>query len=187
MNICFYNELRISPTSGGIERVTDTIARNLTKLYGYKCYNIYEKEARWGDASNAFVESVQVPDCGREIDKVAELFKKWEIDILINQVSFAKSSAFAEAVKRVGAKQVFCLHFNPGWGFSSVSFKNMLRNARRDPSLKNYLKLLFLPLVKSRYILSYSKQYALVYAKADCVVLLSKGFIPQFMEFSRGG
>ena len=98
MNICFYNELRISPTSGGIERVTDTIARNLTKLYGCKCYYIYKKEAQWGDISDAFVESEKVLNSRQEIDRIIALFKEWKIDVIINQVAFKESYVFVEEV-----------------------------------------------------------------------------------------
>ena len=126
MNICFYTGFSVSPTVGGTERISDTLARSLTKLYGCKCYSIYSEEARWGGISDAFVDSRKV--LNGELDKITTLLKKWNIDVLINQSIYAYSSVLAEAAKRVGAKYVFCSHGRPGWEYYSVSFKSLYRN-----------------------------------------------------------
>lgn len=44
MNILFYTHGKVYATKGGTERTTVSVASALTRLYGCRCYSLYEAE-----------------------------------------------------------------------------------------------------------------------------------------------
>ena len=44
MNILFYTHGKVYATRGGTERTTVSVASALSRLYGCRCYSLYEAE-----------------------------------------------------------------------------------------------------------------------------------------------
>ena len=183
MNICFYTTCEVSPTQGGTERITNTVATSLTKKYGCKCYSLYSVKARTGSASKIFVDSAMIRNVKKSSSLLSELFQKWKIDILINQGDFSCSLVFSKALHSVGAKYVFCHHFEPGWDINFVNLKAFVSMFKEHPSIKTFIKLCLFPYFAIRHRYTLPRNYALSCREADQVVLLSSHFIPQFLEY----
>ncbi len=183
MNICFYTSFGVSPTQGGTERITSTVARGLTDIFGCKCYSLYSCDARIGKVSDVFVDSEKISNFKKDKGRLKEVLSKWKIDILINQGAFALSPLFSRVLKEQNAHYVLCHHFEPGWEVHFTSFSGFVETWKTAPSLKNFIKACLYPYFKLKTIFSLPKAYRSTYLLADKVVLLSGRFIPQFMEY----
>ncbi len=183
MNICFYTSFGVSPIQGGTERITCTVAKSLTEKYGCKCYSLYSSKARTGDIPDFFLESLLMPNLKKEKERLAETLRRWKIDILVNQGSFYLSPIFHEILGEMGAKYVFCHHFEPGWETHFLSLTGTIRAWKAKPTIKSLARVFLFPYFKIKDTISLPKSYAETYHLADKVILLSGRFIPQFMAY----
>lgn len=183
MNICFYTSFEVSPTQGGTERITFTVAKNLIEKYGWKCYSIYFVKARTESVPELFEDTALINNPRNSYDKLLDILDKWKIDILINQGAFALSPIFSDVLKKIGAKYVFCHHFEPGWELTFLTFRGVIEDWQKNRSIKKLIKIGLFPWLKYRQRYTLPKDYASSYRLADRVVLLSKRFIPQFMKY----
>lgn len=183
MNICFYTSCEVSPTQGGTERITFTVAKNLIEKYGWKCYSIYSVKARTDSVPELFEDTALISNPRKSYTKLLEILDKWKIDILINQGAFYLSPLFSDVLKKIDAKYVFCHHFEPGWELTFFTFRGVLEDWQKNRSIKKLIKIGLFPWLKYRQRYSLPKDYASSYRLADRVVLLSKRFIPQFMKY----
>lgn len=183
MNICFYTSCEVSPTQGGTERITFTVAKNLIEKYGWKCYSIYSVKARTDSVPELFEDTALISNPRKSYTKLLEILDKWKIDILINQGAFYLSPLFSDVLKKIDAKYVFCHHFEPGWELTFFTFRGVLEDWQKNRSIKKLIKIGLFPWLKYRQRYTLPKDYASSYRLADRVVLLSKRFIPQFMKY----
>ena len=183
MNICFYTSCEVSPTQGGTERITFTVAKNLIEKYGWKCYSIYSVKARTDSVPALFEDTALISNPRKSYTKLLEILDKWKIDILINQGAFYLSPLFSDVLKKIDAKYVFCHHFEPGWELTFFTFRGVLEDWQKNRSIKKLIKIGLFPWLKYRQRYTLPKDYASSYRLADRVVLLSKRFIPQFMKY----
>lgn len=183
MNICFYTSCEVSPTQGGTERITFTVAKNLIEKYGWKCYSIYSVKARTDSVPELFEDTALISNPRKSYTKLLEILDKWKIDILINQGAFYLSPLFSDVLKKIDAKYVFCHHFEPGWELTFFTFRGVLEDWQKNRSVKKLIKIGLFPWLKYRQRYTLPKDYASSYRLADRVVLLSKRFIPQFMKY----
>ena len=91
MNICFYTSCEVSPTQGGTERITFTVAKNLIEKYGWKCYSIYSVKARTESVPELFEDTALINNPRKSHDKLLDILDNWNIDILINQGAFEEA------------------------------------------------------------------------------------------------
>lgn len=185
MNICFYTSYEVSPTQGGTERITSTVAKNLTGLYNCKCYSLYSTKSRNGVSSSVFVDSAMIPEVNKHKSQLKEVLEKWNIDILINQGAFHLSSVFSEVLNERNANYVFCHHFEPGWELNFLSFKGLISTWKADPTLKNFVKACLYPYWAVQQKSTLPQVYNTTYQVADKVILLSRRFIPKFMKYGK--
>lgn len=185
MNICFYTADEVSPTQGGTERITNTVAKNLTELYNCKCYSLYAIKAQNGIVSSVFVDSAMITDVKKHKSQLKEILEKWNIDIFINQGAFQLSSVFSEVLNERNASYAFCHHFEPGWELNFLSFKGLVCKCKADPTLKNFVKTCLYPFLAVRQKRTLPQAYNTTYQLADKVILLSRRFIPKFMKYGR--
>ncbi len=187
MNILFYTCWEVSPQKGGIERITSTIAGELSKKYGAACYSIYQIPI-----ANTFVRTSFVKTCcigTRNFkEKISSFIIENQIDIIINQSDFYLTSLFREIVNAVRpqCKIIFCHHFAPGNEIGNFSFSGILQEIRlKKKLLRNYLNLIFYPVVKWRITHRLHLNYGKTYRYSDCVVLLSCKFMKEFMKWGK--
>lgn len=185
MNICFYTSYEVSPTQGGTERITSTVAKNLTEIYGCKCYSLFSTKSRNGNATDIFVDSIMIPNPNRHKSLLEDIMNKWNIDVLINQGAFFLSPVFSEVLRDRNASYVFCHHFEPAWELNFLSFNGLLAKWRNTPTGKNFIKACLYPYWRILQKRKLPQEYNISYQLADRVILLSSRFIPKFMKYGR--
>lgn len=187
MNICFYTSYEVSPTQGGTERITSTVARNLTEIYGCKCYSLYSTQLRNGIATDIFVDSLLISKPNKHKEQLKEALTQWKIDVFINQGAFYLSPVFSEVLRETNARYVFCHHFEPGWELNFISFKVFVDTWKANPTLKNFIKACLYPYWAIRQRRTLPQSYKSTYLLAEKVILLSSRFIPKFMQYGNIG
>lgn len=188
MNILYQTYVKLSPTSGGTERTTLTVAGELRRLYNARIYSIYEAPA-----------STPIPDCiddeyqwtvDRDEEKNASnlrsVIERWRIDAVIVQGAFIHVKRFRKAIEGLDCKLVFAHHFAPGFEAQANTFYNHIS---RIPGggLKNYLRWLRKAILFGRYrkreTVMLKHDYKSAYMNADATVLLSERLTDGFMAF----
>lgn len=183
MNICFFTTNSVSPTVGGTERITLTVAKSLRDNYGWRCFSLYGVDAPIDYETDVFEDAAKIEDFKKDKDVLREKLAQWKIDLLINQGGFSLSGVFSEVLHEIGAKYVFCHHFEPGWELNFLKLKYLVERFQSHRSIANLIRVMLYPYYEVRQRIEKPKGYRVSYEKADAVVLLSKGFIPQFMKF----
>ncbi|MGL5562257.1 MAG: glycosyltransferase [Tannerellaceae bacterium] len=192
MNILFVSDVPFDPSYGGLERITDNLAKEFLKR-GYNVYYLchYSKCS----ASNTAVKQEYLPS-GRLIvnDLDVEFYHNYlienKIDIVINQRGLAFWSSYLFNVGKSNAKLVAVLHNNPTEGYFSLKDEFYNRNGSFQSRLKNLLKIITWPfsLFFVRKILyhRYTRHYKQLFQNSNKVILLSNLFIDELSKVYRG-
>ena len=186
MNILFYTTYEIVPTIGGTERITNSVALELSKNYGHRCYSLFSvSRASKDQSSEIFCESFQLSK--HDVNTIANILHQYKIDVIINQGSFGWNPYFRAASEISKCKLVFCHHFSPGWE-ENFYRKDVLINKLKKKNLKSKafaaIQLLIYPYLKIYKDRRWPKLYNEVYKSSDWVVLLSLTFKEEWMHYS---
>lgn len=188
MNILYQTYVKLSPTSGGTERTTLTVARELRRLYNARIYSVYEAQA-----------STPTPDCiddeylwhvdrdeAKNVATLREVIVRWSIDAVIVQGAFIHVKRFRKAIGELNCKLVFAHHFAPGFEAEANTFYNHISQIPSG-SLKNYLrwmrKAIFFWRYRHREAGILKSDYNSAYLNADTTVLLSDRLTDKFKAF----
>ena len=190
MNILFIYPTIFNPIRGGVERVTDILAREF-KNRGHNIFYLtnYKNE----DLLN-YTFPAQVDFFPSELytDKInydfyTQYLNRNHIDIVINQCGTFSDSQLYNSVKGTSAKVVSVIHFNPSlcynYLFSQVS---QLRNPSSIEKLKRCARIAIYPKIKRNYIQRRKNHYhwLLTPGNTDVVALLSDSFKPELLELA---
>ncbi len=184
VNVCFLSDCEIQPEKGGTERITHTIATELTERYGCRCYSLYKYKIDVCAVSPAILDSMQFNEFTEtEEQKLADKLKDWHIDVFIHQTAFPEQAAFfAHVMHEIGGRYIFALHFSPVFHLAWLTFKNFITNFRKNPNLRNFAKIPLYPCVKYRNYQKARRLYQGICDVSDKVVLLSEHYIPEFCK-----
>ena len=143
MNILFYHNDETCPTMGGIQRTTALIAENLTKKYGYRCFNVYDYSSRYplDIPRYQYVDSKHL-SADFSDSELATLIDEWEIDIIINQQMIEKHEVLYSAIEMSSHKcrLIYCHHTTPKRLFN-YSLNHLYLMYRQSASYKTKIKL----------------------------------------------
>lgn len=187
MNILFYTFFKVSPTKGGTERTTISVARSLKERYGCHCYSLYTE-----DAETPMENCFDVELCWQyngDIQTVCEFVRQQQIDWMIIQGVFGAAKAFKAISSETNCKVAFVHHFEPGWEERTFTFMGSVATLKSSKAVREYVRnaldVFLFPLMRWRYRLMLRKQYRVAYESSDKVVLLSKAYIPLYMSYGR--
>ena len=187
MNILFYTYCEVSPQKGGIERITSTIASELSKSYEIACFSVYQIPIANTFARTSFVKSSCIGT--RDLrEKISSFIIENQIDVIINQSAFYLSSLFREIVNTVRpqCKIIFCHHFAPGSEQNFYSFSTLCQKIKDGQNrVKTGIKLALYPIWRPKQIRRLHANYKETYRCADCIVLLSREYIDDFMKWGK--
>lgn len=193
MNILFVNNIPFNPKLGGIERVTDLLAKALAKCYHHNVYYLITEDY---DVKNdsyeypAYIYKLPLVIEQEQKKFVAQLVKNLSIDVIINQRG--QSAAMHKLINGLGAKIISVLHSHP----SAFIKYEMSRTLATDLTslagkCKHLIKILSYPLYcyirKLRYTKFLSKQYLRILEDSSAVVLLSKKYNSEFERIINRG
>ena len=126
--------------------------------------------------------------CQSNLEKFSEFVFTNKIDIILIQGLFDKTVYIKTVISNYkNIRIVFVHHFNPGAEETFLSYHSIINRikTRGEEKIKNYVKLLLYPVLKIRHIIKLHENYKLTYQAADKTVLLSKGFINDFVQYAR--
>ena len=154
MNILFVNDFPFNPVGGGVERVTDILAKEFVKR-GHVVYYLYGKlspNRRYLLDYEFPAYIFQLPNFGMFNDEENRVFYKHiqenlKIDIVINQRGL--SGAFNGMLPFTTSKLISVIHSVPDGDV--IAYVNNLVNLTTPPfiSVKRVIKQMFYPLLSS--------------------------------------
>lgn len=189
MNILYQTYGKVHSTKGGTERTTITVATALTKLYGAKCFSIYEVPADTPKEECFVKEFLWTPQ--KELEKNARVLRNIivtnRIDCVIIQGAFIHVPRFRAAVKGITCKVIFAHHFEPRWELVFGGFDKIIKY--RPKSVVDFCRwmksIVMYPLTALQKERRLSTAYKEAYECADHVVLLCRSFIKPYGEFAK--
>ena len=188
MNILYHTYGKVHSTKGGTERTTITVATALTKLYGARCFSIYEAPADT-PKEECFIKEFQwIPQ--KDLEKNAQVLRSIIvancIDCVIVQGAFIHVPRFRAAVEGITCKVIFAHHFEPQWELVFGRFGKVIRyHPKSVMDFARWTKsIIMYPLTAMRKKRQLSSVYRAAYECADHVVLLCRGFIKPYGEFA---
>ena len=93
MNILFYTAYKVSPTKGGTERTTISVATALTNNFDCKVYSIYSQHQQT-PKEPCFIEEYHIKNIAHSINEVRHILEINNIDVIINQNALGLAQAF---------------------------------------------------------------------------------------------
>ena len=190
MNILFTYPTVFNPIRGGVERVTDLLAKEFKKR-GHNIFylNNYKNEDL---LTYPFPAQVDFFPCESYTDKSNfDFYTNYlinnNIDIVINQCGAFTDSKLYNSVKGSNAKVISVLHTNPSLGyhylFSEIS---QLRNPSFIEKIKCCARIAIYPKIKSDYLKRKKNYYhwLLTPGNTDAVALLSDSYKPELLELA---
>jgi len=186
MNILFYTSDKISPTVGGTEHTALTVAEQLTKRYGCRCYAIHSVDA---DTTNCDIFKVQQYISYKDLRKqFCTYLLRWKIDVVLSEGSFEVTSVVNSQLTNRSIRNIFVHHFTPGWEvnfFRTYEIIQSFKARKGIAKLKDVIKLILFPILKIRATKHLPGIYYETYQNADKVVLLSSKYIPLFQAYGK--
>lgn len=190
MNILFHTFGKLSPTKGGTERTSLTLATALTQEYDCRCFSSYEDRAAVTPKADNIVDEHCWNISRDRAATVAEcraMLERFKIDVVIVQGSFIHVPIFREAVKGLKCKVILAHHFEPGADVFFPRFSRLICKPRVG-SLRAFarwgLNVALYPRMKRKHLEQMQRSYRDAYNAADTTVLLSPRLRQPFMDFA---
>lgn len=188
MNILFYNDIPFNPLFGGIERVTDVIAKGLLAYNNeYKIYYMFDKVKNPDLLKYDFpAELLELPYSGgfneqRNIDYFIEVLDANNIDIVINQRgecvwnNFTKKSITTSKIVSVLHNTVSALLISSLYNHLNYFSKSFMGYIKYG--LKRFFPFLLERYVRRRVTPILEAHYNNLVEISDAIVVLSKQYV----------
>lgn len=190
MNILFVYPTIFNPIRGGVERVTDLLAKEF-KNRGHNVFylNNYKNE----DLLNyTFPSQVDFFPFESYTDKSNfDFYTKYlvnnNIDIVINQCGAFTDSTLYNSVSETNATVISVIHTNPSLSYNHIfSEICQLRNPSFIEKLKRCARIAIYPKIKQDYLLRRKKYYhwLLTPGNTNAVTLLSNSFKAELLQLA---
>lgn len=182
MNILFTYPTLFNPIAGGIERVTDLLARELGKR-GHKVFYLNNKPNKLLEeyAFPGVLSYFPYPDYKDERNVIfyIDYLQKNDIDVIINQCGAFHDSILYNRKGRTKAKVISVIHSRPYLNYYNLfSEISVLKERGFKERLKRALRIALYPKIRKDYLDRLRKHYEWLAAdgNTDAIVLLSDTF-----------
>ena len=185
MNIVFAYPTGLNPQKGGVERITDIIAKILLKR-GYTIFYLNWKREQ--DNYEYPVPVIDLPSSNLEDPNNLEVYNRFlkenRIDVIINQHGLYEGTYFLSQVKVQNVKIISVLHSDP-FGYYNHLFADLM--TLRDSSIKEKVKRVarFFLYRKVKKIIHRSlvNHYTFIQEHPQYVCLLSESYNERLEEY----
>ncbi len=182
MNILFTYPTLFNPIAGGIERVTDLLARELGKR-GHKVFYLNNKPNKLLEeyAFPGVLSYFPYPDYKdeRNVNFYIDYLQKNGIDVIINQCGAFHDSILYNRKGCTKAKVISVIHSRPSLNYYNLfSEISVLKERGFKEILKRALRIAIYPKIRKDYLDRLRKHYEWLAAdgNTDAIVLLSDTF-----------
>ena len=180
MNIVFAYPTGLNPQKGGVERITDIIAKILLKR-GYTIFYLNWKREQ--DNYEYPVPVIDLPS-SNNLEVYNRFLKENRIDVIINQHGLYEGTYFLSQVKVQNVKIISVLHSDP-FGYYNHLFADLM--TLRDSSIKEKVKRVarFFLYRKVKKIIHRSlvNHYTFIQEHPQYVCLLSESYKERLEEY----
>lgn len=185
MNIAFLFYCPIVPHIGGVQRVTDVLAKEFERR-GHNVIFICTESRNMDDAyQNYSATQIYLDSNKNEGEFIADYCKILhtnDIDVVISQEA-QKESLLLLANTPICVKRISVVHINPYAIIGNERrIKRAIRSRRLVTNLAKYLVMLFPHIARQYYRLKENKFYRRILGVSDKLVLLSPSFVELFKE-----
>jgi glycosyltransferase involved in cell wall biosynthesis len=183
MNILFIYDAPLRPESGGTERATSLVMKELSRR-GHKCYGILHFDQQKPEIQ--YINEIK-------IDSIYDYLKNNNIDVVVNQIAFhprflSQFLAYGgQQWKDEGGKIISFMHLDPTpkprkklkTYFSDWSQKSVIGK------IKRLVYVFSLPYFYYQSDKQYKSGIRYLYDTSDKYVLMSQSFLPVFSKIAR--
>lgn len=186
--ILFVYPTLFNPKVGGVERVTDILARLFVER-GKKVYYLHNKQNS-SLLDYAYPASIYFfPDSDYKSQENIEFYHKFlkehDIDFVINQCGIFEDSVLYTNVGNNKAKVISVLHSNPLLNYEHLTSQELiLKEKSAKGLLKLFVRLLLFPKIKQQYLSSRKAHLKYLFAQPNKVVLLSSSHIEELYKYN---
>ena len=185
MNIVFAYPTGLNPQKGGVERITDIIAKILLKR-GYTIFYLnWEREQ---DNYEYPVPVIDLPSSNLEDPNNLEVYNRFlkenRIDVIINQHGLYEGTYFLSQVKVQNVKIISVLHSDP-FGYYDHLFADLmtLRDSSIKEKVKSVARFFLYRKVKKIIHRSLVNHYTFIQEHPQYVCLLSESYKERLEEY----
>ncbi|WP_273163849.1 glycosyltransferase [Bacteroides fluxus] len=182
LNILFLTYFEVTPQKGGIERVTDIVATNLSEKNGIKCYSAYYY------SNNLVHTNFSGKIClewGEEYNQLHRFISENNISVVINQQIYSLNKIIVRLRQTLFVYYVYFQHDRTAIDlcsdFSYYKYAAHHGNNTRKRCMFA-VKFMIAPVYAMMRKLYYRHLYRSIYHNVDTIVLLSRYFIPVFLK-----
>ena len=185
MNIVFAYPTGLNPQKGGVERITDIIAKILLKR-GYTIFYLNWKREQ--DNYEYPVPVIDLPSSNLEDPNNLEVYNRFlkenRIDVIINQHGLYEGTYFLSQVKVQNVKIISVLHSDP-FGYYNHLFADLmtLRDSSIKEKVKRVARFFFYRKVKKIIHRSLVNHYTFIQEHPQYVCLLSESYKERLEEY----
>ena len=185
MNIVFAYPTGLNPQKGGVERITDIIAKILLKR-GYTIFYLNWKREQ--DNYEYPVPVIDLPSSNLEDPNNLEVYNRFlkenRIDVIINQHGLYEGTYFLSQVKVQNVKIISVLHSDP-FGYYNHLFADLmtLRDSSINEKVKRVSRFFLYRKVKKIIHRSLVNHYTFIQEHPQYVCLLSESYKERLEEY----
>ena len=185
MNIVFAYPTGLNPQKGGVERITDIIAKILLKR-GYTIFYLNWKREQ--DNYEYPVPVIDLPSSNLEDPNNLEVYNRFlkenRIDVIINQHGLYEGTYFLSQVKVQNVKIISVLHSDP-FGYYNHLFADLmtLRDSSIIEKVKRVARFFLYRKVKKIIHRSLVNHYTFIQEHPQYVCLLSESYKERLEEY----
>lgn len=186
-NILFYSRFAPdpSPNSGGIEKVTSVLSKNIIRDKRHMIYYMTPESWQQDQADNSFSGILYLDrHVWMNYNKLLDFIQKNKIDLIVSQYANDKyNKLFVRIKEKLGLKLIVAYHFSPGCEMQGIrSFLKHSLDVSFKGRIKRMVKLVLKPLYLSYKEKSICSNVNYAFRNSDCFLLLSDRFKDSFID-----
>ncbi len=186
MNICIISPHQLNPTTGGIDRVSVNLIKELL-LLGHNIYCLYKYESvdKISDIGNQYCMPNNSFTDEESILFAKEILISNSVDLILNQSFQDELNIFCDKIKQLTCvKIITTLHFDPLWQVKGIIDSTETIKYTEDRAVRKLYKTIYhnakYPITKYLRFKMLKEQYRRAYNISDKYILLSDRFSPSF-------
>ena len=189
-NILFTGSNPFIPQHGGVERVTDSLCKELLKRgfnVFYLCKNTLTAKDYIYPCPISFLPNKDFVNSIVNLEFYHDFLRKNNIDIVINQDGLHEGAHLFCNRSEMNVKIISVIHNNPITNYNHLFFELFRKkNNSFEETLRRYIRIALYPEVKYRIRKGMKKHYEFLFKNSDQIVILAPSYFPLLKKINKG-